>query len=151
MQCRILLAWLMGNCKRRRDLKNCTQIKDRGGNGGGSDVVDGFLKQPVTREAKGQIRNVPGCFACCVSWLQDQRDDARKRCNRRPRANAVWFTRNSSRSSFRLSCLKQGVGRVGVQIRGWLCPARPRSIVVETGAARTLLSIENVPTICNDD
>lgn len=25
------------------------------------------------------------------------------------------------------------------------------SIVVETGAARTLLSIENVPTICNDD
>lgn len=57
----------MANCKRRRDLKNYTQIKDRGGIGGGSDVVDGFLKQPVTREAKGQIRNVPGCFACCLA------------------------------------------------------------------------------------
>lgn len=117
-------------------------------------VVDGFLKQPVTRESKGRrYGTLAACLAGGVSWLQDQRDDARKRCNRRPRANAVWFTRNSSsrsNSSIGVSCLKRRVaGGFVVQIRGWL--GHGSIVVVETGAARTLLSIENVPTICNDD
>lgn len=159
MQCRILLAWLMANCKRRRDLKNYTQINERGGQQRQRrrwwHVVDGFLKQPVTREWK---RRRYGTLAACLpgwlfSWLQDQQDDARKRCNRRPRANAVWFTRNSSsrsNSSIGVSCLKRRVaGGFVVQIRGWL--GHGSIVVVETGAARTLLSIENVPTICNDD